>query len=109
MPGREIKGVSLKGLPSIKPEHMAEFGAYVKVKRQELGFTNVQLAKLSNYDWHTINALEFGRYNPTRKGVLRLAKALKVELNEIAPEEFRDDSFNKWVKDNEEKEKNNEA
>ena len=106
MPGREIKGVSLKGLPSIEPEHMAELGAFVKKRREELGFTNVQLGRLANYDWHTINALEFGRYNPTRKGILRLAKALKVELDELAPEEYRNESFNNWLQKEKESHKN---
>lgn len=55
-----------------------EFGINVYNRRKELGYTQEQLAEMSNLDRTTIGLIESGQTNVTLKNIKALADALEV-------------------------------
>ena len=62
---------------------MPEFKCYLKKYRQLAGLTQEQLAKKVNVRRETIIRLEAGKYNPSLKLAMDIAKAVKAPIEEI--------------------------
>lgn len=62
---------------------MAEFKCYLKKYRQLAELTQEELAKKVNVRRETIIRLEAGKYNPSLKLAMDIAKAVKAPIEEI--------------------------
>lgn len=63
----------------------------LKKIRQEKGFTQDELAKLSGLDRTTIAWFEIGKRMPSLRTLKKLAKALNVEVSDLIEENSDDD------------------
>ena len=55
----------------------------IRVLRKELGFRQEDLADKLGVTRQTINAIENNKYNPTLELAMKLAKLLKVSVEEL--------------------------
>ncbi len=62
---------------------MAEFKCYLKKYRQLAGLTQEELAKIVKVRRETIIRLEAGKYNPSLKLAMAIAKAVKAPIEKI--------------------------
>jgi transcriptional regulator with XRE-family HTH domain len=63
-----------------------EFGKLLKELRLKKGLTQEKLAELSGIDYKHIQALEYGKYNPSLDKVFKIAGALEIEPGKIVEE-----------------------
>lgn len=57
-----------------------EAGQFMRLRRQELGVTQVDLAEMSGTTARTIFDIESGQGNPSLKTILALLEVLGIEL-----------------------------
>jgi transcriptional regulator with XRE-family HTH domain len=62
---------------------LPEFGARVRARRLERGWTIEDLAERAGLHWTYVGQVERGRRNLTLRNVLRLARALEVNAAEL--------------------------
>lgn len=62
------------------------FGARVRVRRQELGFSQEKLAERAGLHWTFVGQVERGRRNLSLHNILKLAKALDVDPGDLVRE-----------------------
>ncbi|MGT3737122.1 helix-turn-helix transcriptional regulator [Staphylococcus aureus] len=55
----------------------------IKHYRKEMNFSQQELANKVEVTRQTISLIELGKYNPTIKLCISIAKALKVDLNKL--------------------------
>lgn len=55
----------------------------IRELRKELGLSQEKLAKQSNVSRQTINAIENNKYDPTLELAFKLAKVLRVTVDEL--------------------------
>ncbi|MGD6873493.1 helix-turn-helix transcriptional regulator [Sutcliffiella horikoshii] len=55
----------------------------IRELRKELGLSQDKLAKQSNVSRQTINAIENNKYDPTLELAFKLAKVLRVTVDEL--------------------------
>lgn len=63
---------------------LAALGDAIKQLRTEAGFSQEQLAERASTDLTQIGGLERGTRNPSYSTLVRVAKALKTQVGEIA-------------------------
>ncbi len=68
--------------PPISPS-AAEFGARVRKRRTDLGFTQESLADSCDLHWTYIGQVERGQCNITLHNILRLSKALNLNPGDL--------------------------
>ena len=66
-----------------KTRRQVEFGDRVRARRQELGWSQEQLALKANINRTYIASLESGVRNPSLDLIARLASALKVDAGDL--------------------------
>lgn len=59
----------------------------LKERREALGLSMNQVAKLSNLDQRAVSRIEKGEFSPTLRAVLKICAALKVKLRSLLPDE----------------------
>lgn len=64
---------------------MSEFGAVIKHLRNEKGWSQGQLAVYSETSQPTVNQIETGKRNPSTETLVKLARALGVEVADLFP------------------------
>ena len=64
------------------PDHAA-LGQAVEELRRETGLTQEQLADRFQSDFPSVGGIERGTSNPTFSSLLRVARALEVDLSEL--------------------------
>ena len=65
-------------------EHATQFGAYIRIRRQELQLTQSVLAARCGWTQERISILERGRYGvPSIRGFVTLAAGLEVNLADL--------------------------
>lgn len=62
---------------------LIEFGARVKVLRQEKGLTQEQFAKICALHKNYIGMVERGERNPSLKNIVVIAKGLEISISEL--------------------------
>lgn len=62
---------------------MPELTCYLKKYRQEAGLSQEKLAEMVNVRRETIIRLEMGRYNPSLKLAMDIAKAVNAAIEEL--------------------------
>lgn len=70
--------------------YLARLGEKIKLTRKSNGLSQQALARKTGFDYRYIGFIERGRINPTIKTLLRLARALEVNLCELLPAEAQD-------------------
>jgi len=58
-------------------------GKNIKNKRQDLGLSQSELAKMAKISVSYLSEIENERTNPSLKTLLRIAEALKVNISEL--------------------------
>jgi len=66
-----------------KTEFNIKFGTFVKAKREEIGFSQSQLAARMGNNFQNISRLERGEVSPTLYWCSLLSAALEVELDDL--------------------------
>ena len=69
----------------IASQDMREVGENIRSRRKEIGMTQVQLASAAQLGENTIQRIESGQAQPTVESLFRIAKALGVTPNDLAP------------------------
>lgn len=69
----------------IASQDMREVGENIRSRRREIGMTQVQLASAAQLGENTIQRIESGQAQPTVESLFRIAKALGVTPNDLAP------------------------
>lgn len=64
---------------------LIQFAKKVRTRRYELGFTQEQLAELSEFHVNYIGGIERARRNPSLTSIVQLARALKMDSRELMP------------------------
>jgi transcriptional regulator with XRE-family HTH domain len=64
---------------------LKRFGAIIRMKRYEIGVTQLELAELIDCSLNAIGNIERGTANPTLVMVYKIAKALNVSAKDIIP------------------------
>lgn len=75
----------------MKNKQLIAFGAHLRSLREVKGLTQVQLAEKGNFDRNYIGMLERGERNPTLINLIRLARALDMQLSQLLNLEFKND------------------
>lgn len=57
------------------------FGQKMKIRRQELGYTQVELAERVHTTQPYISRLEKGNFNPSMKMIINIATALNISVD----------------------------
>ncbi|MCL5431904.1 MAG: helix-turn-helix domain-containing protein [Patescibacteria group bacterium] len=60
-----------------------KFGKRIKQLRKKLGLSQEKLAELARLDYSYLNMIEAGKKNPSLKRIHKLARTLKVSLQEL--------------------------
>jgi transcriptional regulator with XRE-family HTH domain len=68
---------------------MTEFGTEIKRLRTEKGWSQAQLAVYSETSQPTVNQIETGKRNPSTETLVKLARALGVEVVDLFPKADR--------------------
>jgi len=71
----------LGGATAIKIEK--KFGKHVRALRERAGYSQEQLADLAGIHRTYLGGIERGERNPSLKNIQRIAKALKVPMDEL--------------------------
>jgi transcriptional regulator with XRE-family HTH domain len=66
-------------------EIAAEFGARVKKRREALGWSQEALAEQADLGVAYVSDIERGVYNPGLKNVVKIARALGVQVGDLFP------------------------
>jgi transcriptional regulator with XRE-family HTH domain len=66
-----------------RTRRQVEFGDRVRARRQELGWSQEQLALKANINRTYIASLEGGHRNPSLDLIARLASAMKVDVGDL--------------------------
>ena len=61
----------------------AEMENIIRIRRQELGLSQEQLARKCDVSRQTVNAIENNKYDPTLSLAFRLAKELQLTVDEL--------------------------
>jgi transcriptional regulator with XRE-family HTH domain len=69
--------------PPRQSQAPAAFGARVRRRRQDLGWSLEKLGDRAGLHWTYIGSIERGRRNPGLINILRLAQALEVDAGEL--------------------------
>lgn len=64
-------------------EHCMEVADRLKSKRRRAGFTQEQLADLSQIPLDVVQRIELGEYSPMAKTIIKLAKALDISPSDL--------------------------
>lgn len=64
---------------------LKRFGQAVRLKRSELGVTQMKLAELAECSLQAIGNIERGEANPSLMMVYRIARALDVSAKDLIP------------------------
>jgi DNA-binding XRE family transcriptional regulator len=72
-------GWSLVAMPAPVSDALAEFGARVRARRQELQLSQEGLADRSGLHWTFVGQVERGRRNLSLHNLLKLAEALDID------------------------------
>ena len=67
----------------MKAELLISFGDHLRSLRLEKNFSQVELAYKGGFDRNYIGMLERGERNPSLLNLVRLAKALDIQLKEL--------------------------
>jgi transcriptional regulator with XRE-family HTH domain len=70
-------------MPKTKAPELIRFGENVRQKREELDWTQEQLAEKADLDQTFISGIERGTRNPTIITITKLSKALSVSVSEL--------------------------
>ncbi len=70
-------------MPKTKAPELIRFGENVRQQREELEWTQEQLAEKADLDQTFISGIERGSRNPTIITVNKLARALKITVSEL--------------------------
>ena len=70
----------------IIPVHRKRLGAALRAQRQKLGLSQEKLAEIADCHRNFVGRLERGEQNPTVDMLVRFAKALKCNINELMKE-----------------------
>lgn len=62
------------------------FGSAVRAKRQELGWSQEQLAERADMAVAHLGAIERGLHGPNLRGIVRLARALGCSPGDLLPD-----------------------
>ena len=65
------------------------FGQKIRVRREELGFTQVELAKKMQTTQPYISRLERGEFNPSKKMIIKMATALDISIDYLLLDEIK--------------------
>lgn len=68
-----------------KNQIQIEFGKRLKLKRQELGFTQEQLAEKAGLTYSYVGSIERGERNVSLGNIIALASALMISPKELMP------------------------
>lgn len=63
-----------------KEKFNVSFGEFVRLKREELGITQQEVALRMNIDYQSISRIERGKVTPTLYWCYRLSEALEIDL-----------------------------
>lgn len=63
--------------------YLAKIGKNIKEIRKSKGISQVELAYMCNFEKTNLSRIESGKNNPTIRTLLRIAKALKVNLFDL--------------------------
>ena len=74
-------------------QELAEIGARIVARREELGMTATELAIQAGITAPTLSFIESGQRVPKMDTLISIAKALKVSLDYIQPEELNNYSL----------------
>lgn len=72
----------------------------MKNKRLELGYSQAELAKLTNVSRQTINMIENKDYNPSLSLCISIARSLEMTLDELFWEDKNDYWWKNWRRKN---------
>ena len=64
-------------------DYIRKVGEAIKKARKEQGITQMDLADACNFEKQNMQRLESGRTNPTIKTLLKIARALDIELIDL--------------------------
>lgn len=67
----------------MRKEQLIELGKIVRMKRLQCNLTQVELSKRAKVDRNYIGMLERGERNPSYLSLLKIAKGLKMSINEL--------------------------
>ncbi len=71
-------------------DYMRRLGDKIRLLRKSSGLSQQELAARSGFDYRYIGFLEKAKINPTVKTLLRIARALDVNICELLPAEVED-------------------
>ena len=66
------------------------FGQKIRNRREECGFTQVELAKKMQTTQPYISRLERGEFNPSKKMIIKMATALDISIDYLLLDEIKE-------------------
>lgn len=82
-PRRESNSRGFSFVGNSQQKVSVHFGSAIKTKRQQLGITQTELAKLANINRSYLSELEQGKVGISLERAERLAKSLNCELRDL--------------------------